>query len=716
MLRHAIPILAVLAALVAPADAGIARVGRGIMTTSAPPIYYVSPSPDDAGVSRTLYRKQDLAGLPPNVPITAIEYDKRLSGGLATGAFTIYMKNSAATTLPASTTVMDGLAGMTEVFSTTSPAIPGPSGWVRFTLSTPFTYTGDAIEVVTVWDVMSGARPDEPLFATHATQTAFLEQLNYGPDPLAATDSIFRGNPPRRVNTQFLFPDPVPGFLVVEVAKNPLQNGGTFGNPTTFAAGATVPVTYLVSNRGGTALAVAAVLTNVANMPTPTVMGLPPSLAPGGSASVRVEHTPIAANVTTAYTLTFDTDAVDHTITVTGLAAPVPEPEIQIEACDANQERCSLVASTGQIYVGNAAVGEPLQLELAIGNIGSGPLATATGATSLGCSNCTLTFTEQCDASIPAGTDDVVKLAVTPTAVGPWSTTLRVVNDDSTESTYQFQVLGAAVMAAPPPRPDLEVSLGATQVPSGSATMIRPGNTTFTLANVGDDILSIGKVTFESATNVTATVVTPSADAIIGGGVSSLVISTSLPDPSQVGTFRLQIVNDDIDPTDRPYLIDITVTKAPDIEVSVPPFTVFKSADVPVEVRNVGTADLHVTAIKSVVGPSGRITRIDPTSFTIPPGGMQEVMVSVTTDDLTGNFSAILTITSDDPVDPMYAVELVADIDFGPPPQRDADEGCSSCSAGGSIGGRLALSGGVLLLLVRKPRRHRRSTGCSSAR
>jgi len=690
------------------ADAGIARVGRGIITTSAPPIYYVAPSPDDAGVSRMLYRKQDLAGLPPNVPITAIEFDKRLSGALATGALAIYMKNSAATSLPATSTVMDGLAGMTEVFTTTSPAIPAPSGWVRFTLTTPFTYTGDAIEVATVWDAMSGARSDDLLFSVHGTGTAFLEQFNYGPAPLAATDVIARSNPVTRVNTQLIFPDPTPGFLVVEVAKNPLQNGGTFTNNTTFAVGAAVPVAYTVRNIGLTSVSLAAVFTNVANMPTPTTSTVPAMLAAGGSVEIVVTHTPIAANVATGYTVTFDTDATDHVINLTGFAAATPAPEIQIEVCDENQVRCSLVPTAGQVYIGNAPVGEVLKLELNLGNIGSGTLTCADAT--IGHTNATGAITQQVAPTTPAGTDVVIEFEVTPTAVGPWSTQLRVDCNDASEPQYTVQINGKAVVATPPTAPDITVAYLGAAVGTNTEITTDVDEITLTLGNAGDADLVITAFETVDIVNASVPIVSQATLTIPPMSTVPITITSSILSATMAGGYQLRIVSND--PDETPFIVDVALQQGiPNIVTSYTRTDLFTQDPSPhsiaLNLANTGTGDLFIDAVSvlevtsnvEVVGQSGP----GMTGIVLAPGESAQITFSLNILDpaSTSDWRILVRVSSNDPDMQYVEVEMNGQIESS---GTAADPGCFSASP--STAGPLLLV--VALLLVRKPRRHRR--------
>lgn len=101
------------------------------------------------------------AGLPNNVIITQISWYKANNASYSSSSaaiFDIYLKNSAATGVP--TPVPQGFsgitAGATPVYASTSQSFSSNIGWVEFNLSTPFTYTGGALEVTTNWDVSAG--------------------------------------------------------------------------------------------------------------------------------------------------------------------------------------------------------------------------------------------------------------------------------------------------------------------------------------------------------------------------------------------------------------------------------------------------------------------------------------------------------------------------------------------------------------------------------
>ena len=90
------------------------------------------------------------AGIPVGAVITKLSFFKGYNGTNAnTGQFGIYMNNSTvAPPLSTTTTWASILASHTQVYSNPTQSLPHEViGWVDFTLTTPFTWTGSNIEI-----------------------------------------------------------------------------------------------------------------------------------------------------------------------------------------------------------------------------------------------------------------------------------------------------------------------------------------------------------------------------------------------------------------------------------------------------------------------------------------------------------------------------------------------------------------------------------------
>ena len=104
------------------------------------------------------------AGVTNGVSLTQFNWEVASSNviiGSGSAKFKIYVKNSNATGAVTDTWV-NLIAGSTlaydDSFNTTNN-FPGANGWMPFVLSTPFVYTGGAIEIATDWDCSQVTTP-----------------------------------------------------------------------------------------------------------------------------------------------------------------------------------------------------------------------------------------------------------------------------------------------------------------------------------------------------------------------------------------------------------------------------------------------------------------------------------------------------------------------------------------------------------------------------
>lgn len=104
------------------------------------------------------------AGIPNGATIQSFSWDRSNSNtiiGTGNANLKIYLKNSSATAATEDTWA-NLIAGSTlsydEDFNTTNN-FPSSSGWVQFTLDSPFTYTGGALEIAVDWDCSAVSAP-----------------------------------------------------------------------------------------------------------------------------------------------------------------------------------------------------------------------------------------------------------------------------------------------------------------------------------------------------------------------------------------------------------------------------------------------------------------------------------------------------------------------------------------------------------------------------
>ncbi len=184
-----------------------------------------------------LYTAADMASIPAGSLITQIAFYKNDAFATVGGAvFNIYMKNAAGTTsLTTGTTWGTANTGTTMVYSTASQAIAATTGWISFTLSTPFLYDGTGIQVLTDWNIsaVSGS-PTTGAFNWRYTPTTLNTVIGYANSAVLSnatslTTSSYGGV--NRPNIQITYTgaapcagEPMPGNTLASVASTCVGN------------------------------------------------------------------------------------------------------------------------------------------------------------------------------------------------------------------------------------------------------------------------------------------------------------------------------------------------------------------------------------------------------------------------------------------------------------------------------------------------------------
>ena len=120
-------------------------------------------STNDFSRSNIVYTASELAaaGIMPGSTITKLAFNKRNDGAtVATSSnivFQIWMKNSSLQPPLSSTTWASIAAGHTMVYSNNNEAVPATNGWLEYTLTNPFLYTGGSLEIATHFDISAVA-------------------------------------------------------------------------------------------------------------------------------------------------------------------------------------------------------------------------------------------------------------------------------------------------------------------------------------------------------------------------------------------------------------------------------------------------------------------------------------------------------------------------------------------------------------------------------
>ncbi|MGZ8544234.1 MAG: beta strand repeat-containing protein, partial [Flavisolibacter sp.] len=138
------------------AQTQVVQIGTGTTlpdNTLYGPVYrFSATSTTLAARSNMLYTAAELsaAGIPSGAMITQVEFFKGNDANFVTPAnFTMLMANTSNTALATTHTWASVLSTHTQVYTNASFNLPAVTGWVPWTLSTPFVYTGGALEIAT---------------------------------------------------------------------------------------------------------------------------------------------------------------------------------------------------------------------------------------------------------------------------------------------------------------------------------------------------------------------------------------------------------------------------------------------------------------------------------------------------------------------------------------------------------------------------------------
>lgn len=206
-------------------------------------------SGNDCSRSNLLYTAAELtsAGITTGATINKIAFYK-IGTGASTGGFTfeIHMRNSSTAAPLVNTTWATILTTHTPVYNNTAQTIPNTSGWIEFTLTTPFVYTGQSLEIAMSHDMtaISGNPSDGPFDWQYTTgfQDYIIGTVSTtlaGVANLSGTVANYKVRP----NIQFNYSTgTAPGATLTGVSS--ICNGGTTtltGSPSggTYSSGTT---------------------------------------------------------------------------------------------------------------------------------------------------------------------------------------------------------------------------------------------------------------------------------------------------------------------------------------------------------------------------------------------------------------------------------------------------------------------------------------------
>ncbi|WP_353078858.1 T9SS type A sorting domain-containing protein [Flavobacterium sp.] len=226
-------------------------IGAGTLSasgTNGTPIYRSSASSSfNFSQSVQLLTAADLAaaGITAGSTITKLAFYKNDTNTLATGrsaTLNLFMKNSTASSLVTTDNFTTWTTGSTNVFTNTSiqPAFfPTTAGWVEFTFTTPFVYSGGSIETAVDWSVNTGTgSASTGSFAWMYTTVTNAQAV--GTSNSVAITGALSASQTRIYNTQLTFTNspctgtPAPGNTTVSPSVICFGSSATLGlqNPT----------------------------------------------------------------------------------------------------------------------------------------------------------------------------------------------------------------------------------------------------------------------------------------------------------------------------------------------------------------------------------------------------------------------------------------------------------------------------------------------------
>lgn len=209
------------------------------------------------------------------------------------------------------------------------------------------------------------------------------------------------------------------------------------------------------------------------------------------------------------------------------------------------------IADGGTETVTGSTPGTTITLTYAIGNPGGDTLSIGEVGSIPG-TNCTVSVTTAPDASVAAGSSTMLVLSVTPTAAGAWSFPISFATNVAGRNPEDWTVSGSASTSTA----EIAVDRGGATIVDGGTDAITgstAGSTfslTYTIANTGTAVLTLGSIGPITGTNCTVVITTAPASSIAVGTSSALVVEVAA---TAVGAWSFPVsfaTNDaDEDPT-----------------------------------------------------------------------------------------------------------------------------------------------------------------------
>ena len=339
----------------------------------------------------------------------------------------------------------------------------------------------------------------------------------------------------------------------------------------------------------------------------------------------------------------------------------------------------------GQVLAGSG----PVDREFIIRNLSSAPLQIRFFQRT-GQHPGNFTVIDPPDLTIPGNGDSSMTIRFLPSAAGGLRTaTIRIVSTSFVDGDFRFDVAGELVL----PSPNIVISGNGVEIPDGFFSPIVDNNTdfetlglddnpltrTFTISNTGEQDLRISSVDVLGI-NSDQFSISRNPDTFIGPDSESTFDVTF--DPTREGAHRVtvHINSNDPTPTERIYSfslrgtgqslsprivlsgngIDITPgdeTPGPEDHTRFPDTDLLSASTRTFTVRNSGNGPLLIDTVE-LLGPHAAGFTVAQTPATpLEPEGVSSLQVTFRP-TVQGPWIATLRITSNDPAQPVYEVDL----------------------------------------------------------
>jgi len=339
----------------------------------------------------------------------------------------------------------------------------------------------------------------------------------------------------------------------------------------------------------------------------------------------------------------------------------------------------------GQVLAGSG----PVDREFTIRNLSSAPLQIRFFQRT-GQHPGNFTVIDPPDLIIPGNRDSSMTIRfLPPTASGLRTATIRIVSTSFVDGDFRFDIAGELVL----PSPNIVISGNGIGIPDGFSSPVVDNHTdfetlgldgnplthTFTISNTGEQNLRISSVDVVGI-NSDQFSISRNPDTFIGPDSESTFDVTF--DPTREGAHRVtvQINSNDPTPTDRTYSfslrgtgqslrprlvlsgngIDITPhdeTPRPEDHTRFPDTDLLSASTRSFTVRNSGNSPLLIDAVELLGPQAAEFTVAQPPSTPLEPEGVSRLQITFRP-TVQGPRLATLHITSNDPAQPVYEVDL----------------------------------------------------------